>query len=45
MIRHSNAIEHAASWSAWERAKWAAAFLLTGLAGGAVIVAVVNAFV
>ena len=36
------AIEHAHKPSRWDRAKWVAAFLLTGLALGAVIVAVVN---
>jgi len=32
-------------WPAWQRIRWGCAFLLVGLAIGAVAVAVVNAFI
>lgn len=41
----SGAVQLTATPSAWQRGKWCAAFLLTGLAGGAVIVAVINYFI
>ena len=44
MLAQTGTVERTATWSRWDRAKWAAAFLLTGLALGAVICAVVNYF-
>ena len=41
----SGAVMLTATPTAWERARWCAAFLLTGLALGAIVVAVVNYYV
>lgn len=45
LMANAGTVECAHKPSAWDRAKWVAAFLLTGLAAGAVIVAVVNHFI
>jgi hypothetical protein len=42
MIVAGEQIQHTHKPSAWDRAKWVAAFLMTGLALGAVITAIIN---
>lgn len=41
LVAQGGAVEITHTWSRWERAKWCAAWLLTGLALGAILTAVI----
>jgi hypothetical protein len=42
MLVVGDQIQHTATWSAWDKAKWASAFLLCGLAIGAIATAIAD---
>jgi len=40
----NNLMQHTYTWSTWEKAKWCSAFLLSGLALGAITIAIADWF-